>query len=152
MECSFTTWRGSLTCSGEEEWAVLVKHLNTLTYGEVKKVWQSPAHHPPPPRPALSTSLSHFSSPALVRMDVFNQKPFPLKHALTRRESKPLCNRQSSGEFIWWSARLDLFVAPKRLTTRKLPLFCSDKLFWREAGRRKSVCETSPKTLGFFTA
>lgn len=73
-------------------------------------------------------------------MDVFNQKPFPLKHALTQRVSKPLCNRQSSGEFIWWRAPLDLFVAPKRLTTRKLPLFCSDKWFWREEGRRKSVC------------
>lgn len=51
-----------------------------------------------------------------------------------------LCYRQSSGEFIWWRAPLDLFVAPKRLTTRKLPLFCSDKWFWWEGGRRKSVC------------
>lgn len=98
---------------------------------------------------SLSLSLSYFPFP--VRMDVFNQKPVPL-HALTRRVSKPLCNRQSSGEFIWWRALLDLFVAPKRLTTRKLPLFCSDKWFWWEGGKRKSVCETSPKTLGFFTA
>lgn len=98
---------------------------------------------------SFSLSLSYF--PSLVRMDVFNQKPFPL-HALTQRVSKPLCNCQSSGEFIWWRALLDLFVAPKRLTTRKLPLFCSDKWFWWEGGRRKSVCETPPKTLGFFTA
>lgn len=131
------------TCDVIKESPILIKPLNTSTYGEVKKKFDN---YPP------SMSRSHFSSPALLRMDVFNQKPFPLKHALTQQVSKPLCNRQSSGEFIWWRALLDLFVAPKRLTTRKLPLFCSDKWFWWEEGRRKSVCETSPKTLGFFTA
>lgn len=38
----------------------------------------------------------HFSSS--VRMDVFNQKLFPLKHALTQRVSKPLCGLRMSGE------------------------------------------------------
>ena len=123
---------------------LLVKPMNTLTYGKLKKVWQLP--------PTLLYEFHPFFFPALVCMDVFNQKPFPLKHALTQRVSKPLCNRQSSGEFIWWRALLDLFVAPKRLKTRKLPLFCSDKWFWWEGGWRKSVCESSPKTLGFFTA
>lgn len=127
------------TCSEIKESAV--KPQSFLTYEEVRKVWQTP--------PTLAMNFSNFSSLVFLSMDVFNQKPFPLKHALTQQVSQPLCNRQSSGEFIWWRALLDLFVAPKRLTTRKLPLFCSDKWFWWEEGRRKSVCESLPKTWGF---
>lgn len=83
---------GSYTCTEIKESAILIK---ASPYADI---WRSKKSLTV--APAFFLSFSHFSSPVLVGMDVFNQKPFPLKHALTQRVSKPLCNRQSSGEFI----------------------------------------------------
>lgn len=53
-----------------------------------------------------------------------------------------------------WGAPLDLFVAPKRLKTHTLPLFCSDKWFWWDVGwrgKKKSVCvQDSDRDVGVF--
>lgn len=87
-------------------------------------------------RSAKSLTSSPFS-PSL-RMDVFNQKPFPLKHALTHRLSKPLCDRRSSGE-----PRLICLWLQKDLKHTRCP--CSALIngsgeMLDEGVKKKSVC------------
>lgn len=76
--------------------------------------------------------------------------PVPLKHALTQRLSKPLCDRRSSGE-----PRLICLWLQKDLKHTRRP--CSALIngsgeMLDEGVKKKCVCKTSTETLGFFNS